>query len=106
MSFTQLFQDNILIDDSGKVFITDFGVSRILAKSGFTTTSEPFSLRWSSIEILRALSDPRNPNVDADDEEIFYLHTTASDVWAFAMTILQVSGVYTCARSFLVTDTR
>ena len=106
MSFTQLFQDNILIDHSGKVFITDFGVSRILAKSGFTTTSEPFSLRWSSIEILRALSNTTNSNVDADEEEIFYLHTTASDVWAFAMTILQVSGVYTCTSSFPGTNTR
>ena len=87
MELKHLLKDNILIDDHGKVCVTDFGIARILSNRGFTTTSEPFSLRWSSIEILRAVSDT---NMEADDMEIYHLHTLASDVWAFAMTILQV----------------
>ena len=87
MELKHLFKDNILIDDHGKVCVTDFGIARILSSRGFTTTSEPFSLRWSSIEILRAVSCT---DMEADDMEIYHLHTLASDVWAFAMTILQV----------------
>ena len=83
-----LYQDNILIDDSGNVRITDFGISRVLAVRGFTTTSASFSLRWSSVEILRAVSGYDN---HADVDAVHHYHTEASDIWASAITVVQAS---------------
>ena len=80
-----------MIDESGKAVITDFGLSRILTKKGFTTKAAFLSLRWCAIEILVAASDPQG---DIGEEEVYRLHTFASDIWAFGMTILQVKHYY------------
>jgi serine/threonine protein kinase len=65
-------QKNILINDNGEACITDFGVARAVECSGFTTIAG--SYRWMAPEFF---------------DEISSL-TTAVDVWAFAMTVLEV----------------
>ncbi|KAF8589944.1 ras GEF [Ramaria rubella] len=66
---------NILISDTGRPCLSDFGLSRVLKLEGMTTSSElAGSLRWMSPELLR------------DD----VVPSTSSDVWAYAMTILEV----------------
>ena len=67
---------NILINDQGDVCITDFGLSRILECSGFTTRPGG-TLRWMALELIP---------VDDADRRV----TTYTDVWAFAMTVLEV----------------
>ncbi|KIJ52447.1 hypothetical protein M422DRAFT_156722 [Sphaerobolus stellatus SS14] len=67
---------NILISDKGVPHLSDFGLSRILRESfGLTTSSEAGgALRWMAPELFH--------------EKV----TTASDVWAYGMTILEVTS--------------
>lgn len=62
--------------------ISDFGLSRVLETTGFTTKAVGGTCRWMAQELL----DPP----EEDDEGDTPLVTTASDVWAFAMTVLEV----------------
>ena len=71
-----------MINDHGAACLSDFGISRILHRSGFTTKSVAGTVRWMAVELL--ISDD-----DADDDATFAV-TTESDVWAFAMTVLEV----------------
>ncbi|KIJ47193.1 hypothetical protein M422DRAFT_778154 [Sphaerobolus stellatus SS14] len=65
---------NILVSEDGTPCITDFGLSRLLKKSGLTTSSDVVgSLRWMAPELLQ------NQKV-----------TNASDVWAFGMMMIEV----------------
>ncbi|KAF9443790.1 kinase-like protein, partial [Macrolepiota fuliginosa MF-IS2] len=64
---------NILVSDY-QARLTDFGVARMLNKTGYTTTVGG-TCRWMAPELL----DDHQPPP-----------TLASDVWAFGMTILQV----------------
>jgi len=73
---------NILIDDDGSAVITDFGLSRILSERGFTTEDIGGSVRWMAPELLI-------PPKCADGSEELAV-TFASDVWAFAMTVIEV----------------
>ncbi|KXN87457.1 Protein sevenless [Leucoagaricus sp. SymC.cos] len=66
---------NIMVTDDRHARLADFGVAKMLYVSGYTTTSIGGSCRWMSPEILEG-SDPSA--------------TVASDIWAFAMTILQL----------------
>ncbi|KAF9442881.1 kinase-like protein [Macrolepiota fuliginosa MF-IS2] len=66
---------NILVSDLHTACLTDFGVSKMLNVTGYTTTPKGTD-RFTSPELL------------IDHETSF---TRASDIWAFGMTVLQVS---------------
>ncbi|KAG1818346.1 kinase-like domain-containing protein [Suillus variegatus] len=72
---------NILIDDAGNAVLADFGHSRILGISGFTTNRRTVAgtFRYMAPELMV----PEN-------EEITPTPTTASDVWAAGMTGLEI----------------
>lgn len=71
------------MNDEQEACITDFGLSRILEVSGFTTDSVGGTGRWKAYELLAyevlGMSVPRI--------------TPASDVWAFGMTALEVRSL-------------
>lgn len=72
---------NILIDDAGNAVLADFGHSRILGISGFTTnrTTVAGTFRYMAPELMV----PEN-------NEITPTPTIASDVWAAGMTGLEI----------------
>lgn len=69
----------MLINDNGEACLTDFGLSRILQTSGFTTKTSSGTWRFMALELI-----------EGEDEETLPKVTKASDVWAFAMTVLEV----------------
>ena len=80
-----------MINDNNEVCLADFGLSRFLETSGFTTTTVNGATRWMAHELL-ILPD------DYDDEirNAGLLYTTATDVWAFAMTTIEARCMYIC----------
>lgn len=60
--------------------LTDFGLSKILNTSGFTTKNIGGTCRWMAPELMQYSQD--------DDAE--FGPTKATDVWAFGMTVLEV----------------
>ncbi|KAG2153303.1 kinase-like domain-containing protein [Suillus clintonianus] len=72
---------NILIDDTGKAVLADFGHSRILGVSGFTTitTTTAGTFRYMAPELMVPETHDSTPTP-----------TTASDVWAAGMTGLEI----------------
>ncbi|KAG2069628.1 kinase-like protein [Suillus decipiens] len=72
---------NILIDDAGNAVLADFGQSRILEASGFTTstTTTAGTFRYMAPELMV----PENPDTTPTP-------TMASDVWAAGMTGLEI----------------
>jgi len=87
---------NILIDDSGQAMLCDFALSRSLGRSGLGTplgTCKTLELshaedinpvtirgwRWMACELM----------LD-DDAECIQRATTQTDVWAFAMTAIEI----------------
>jgi serine/threonine protein kinase len=73
------WQKNILIDNAGNAVLADFGQSRILGVSGFTTMTVAGTHRYMAPELLI----PENPDASP-------MSTKASDVWAAGMTGLEV----------------
>lgn len=73
---------NILIDDNGQVKVADFGLSRILKTSGFTTKTASGTLRWMALELYETS--------EGEEEESAPRVTMEADVWALAMTIVEV----------------
>ncbi|KAI5120728.1 hypothetical protein M0805_006434 [Coniferiporia weirii] len=80
--------DNILVDQSGKPLICDFGVSRILIVSqtlaGLTLPECLAGLgttRWMARELLNY--DPDNPN-------IIVSNTKETDIWSYGMTLYEL----------------
>ncbi|KZT21083.1 kinase-like protein [Neolentinus lepideus HHB14362 ss-1] len=97
-----LKSNNILINDAGQATLCDFGLSRILETSGFTTKSIGGNCRWMSPELLFPDEDS-TPTIDRECNSDSVSRRTnnstsnnaprvtpASDVWAFGMTILEV----------------
>ncbi|KAG2109255.1 kinase-like domain-containing protein [Suillus discolor] len=72
---------NILIDDAGNAVLADFGHSRILGISGFTTNRS--TVAGTSRYMAPELMVPEN-------DEITPTPTKASDVWAAGMTGLEI----------------
>lgn len=81
MFFSHPFQSNILIGDCEEAILSDYGLSRILERSGFTTTTQSATWRYMAPELLSVRDDAEHsPRV-----------TMATDVWSFAMTVIEVS---------------
>jgi serine/threonine protein kinase len=76
-------QNNILVNDKGEASITDFGLSRVIDKTGFSTVSSG-SLRCLAYELV------------IGEAKV----TKATDVWAFGMTVLAVC-IFVSIRSVL-----
>jgi len=68
---------NILVNDKLEPCLTDFGLSRILRASGFTTQTPAGTVRYMAHELIALLDDI--PRV-----------TAATDVWSFSMTIVEI----------------
>jgi serine/threonine protein kinase len=77
----QFRQSNILVNDKNEASIADFGLSRILETSGFTTKSIAGTSRWMACELIAP---------EEEDEDHPPELTKATDVWAFAMTVIEV----------------
>ena len=81
-------QENILIDEEGRAYLADVGLTRVagdlsstVSTSATSTTNGGFSVRWSPPELL--------------DPEMFQSKrgrpTKKADIYSMAMTIYQVS---------------
>lgn len=70
-----ILQCNILINDDGEASLADFGLSRILQASGFTTKTASGTWRFMPPELLVGQIQQVTP---------------AADVWSFAMTVIEV----------------
>ncbi|KAH7928694.1 kinase-like protein [Leucogyrophana mollusca] len=75
---------NILINDQGEACLTDFGLSRIIETTGFTTKNLSGTTRHLAYELLLVSSDPELASPTA------LRVTVATDIWAFGMTALQI----------------
>jgi serine/threonine protein kinase len=73
------------VNDKHEAVLTDFGLSRILETSGFTNKLTGGTCRWMAHELIA----PRD-----DDDDYSPPVTTATDVWAFAMTVIEVRLLY------------
>jgi serine/threonine protein kinase len=71
---------NILVNDKGEALLCDFGLARLLEYSGCTTDNIVGTARWMAPELIVSGPVLKLPQV-----------TTCTDVWAFAMTALEVS---------------
>lgn len=85
---TRSHQANVLVDEKGRAKLADFGLSSIIYEAGsyqkFSLTATPQgTLRWMAPE----LHDPEDAGIGEDDA----LLTAASDVYAFAMVMLEVT---------------
>jgi serine/threonine protein kinase len=78
---TDHLQSNILIDDNGGANITDFGLSRILEASGFTTKTAAGTYRYMAPELYSDCEE---------DDGYLPRATVATDVWAYSMTAIEV----------------
>ena len=67
-----------MVDDEGAAKLIDFGVSRITSEHGYTTSGSGASWAWAAPEL-----------VPYDD--IAVAKTIYSDIWALALTFLEVS---------------
>ncbi|KAI5121783.1 hypothetical protein M0805_009594 [Coniferiporia weirii] len=79
---SDLKADNVLIGRSGQPLICDFGISRMITSSQTLSSAHDGSVRgstrWMSVELF---------GIDSDVDPI---HTKASDIWAFGMTVYEV----------------
>jgi serine/threonine protein kinase len=82
VSISHKSQSNILINGNGEASLADFGLSRILEKSGFTTRTTSGTWRYMALELV---SPP-----GGEYEDFIPRVTAATDVWAFAMTVVEV----------------
>jgi len=70
-----------MVDDMGNPKLIDFGVSRITGEGGYTTSGQGISWAWAAPELLFAPDDELTPK------------TTASDVYALAITYVEESSL-------------
>lgn len=74
-------QANVLVDDSGNAVLADYGLTFVIDQSEFTTTKIAGPARWTAPEILDS------PEGEEYNEPHY---STKSDVFAFAMTFIEV----------------
>lgn len=77
MSISHYLQSNVLINDKGEACVSDYGLSRFLEKSGLTTKTQSATWRHS-------------PPQRFHEDEAISRPTKATDVWSFAMTVVEV----------------
>lgn len=82
------YQDNILLHD-GKAYLTDFGISRIVAYKGLSTKVHGV-LNFRAPELFRVGANPGNYLLEEDG----FKPSTFSDVYSFGMMFYHV-----CQRS-------
>ena len=82
VSISRQLQKNILIDDNGNARLTDFGLSCILQTSGYTRSTPSGTVRWMARELVA--------NSETWKEQPDPQPTTEADVWAFALTGIEV----------------
>ena len=82
----------MLVNDNHEASLIDFGLSRILQQSGFTTKTMAGSWRWMAPELFNEIEGQPNPRV-----------TAASDTYSFSMTVIEVSPSLASISSALLT---
>ena len=85
-----VYKTNVLINDSGEASLADFGTSRILRTSGYTTKNVSGTRRWSAVELLKE-------ELDGDVEILSTRISKETDIWALGMTVLEVRITCTTA---------
>jgi hypothetical protein len=78
-------QSNVIVDDNGYPRICDYDLVFIIDPSEFTSIKTAGACRWTALEIM----NPPEGAVSADGS--LALFTTESDIYAFAMTVLEVT---------------
>jgi len=68
--------------------ICDYGLAFIIEPSDFTSTKTAGVCRWTAPEIM----NPPEDTTYADDSSALF--TKESDVYAFAMTVLEVNSIF------------
>jgi serine/threonine protein kinase len=85
-------QHNVVIDDQGNPRVCDFGRSKVLEQTGYTT-----KLLATAIYMAPELIDDECTDQDDDSQELFAACLTkASDVYAFGMVALEVCSEFVC----------
>jgi len=72
---------NILVDADGNPRICDYGLAFIIEPSEFTSIKTAGACRWTAPEIMNPPHDAKSANA---------LFTIESDIYSFAMTVLEV----------------
>ena len=75
-----VYKTNVLINDSGEASLADFGTSRILRTSGYTTKNVSGTRRWSAVELLKE-------ELDGDVEILSTRISKETDIWALGMVV-------------------
>lgn len=80
------WQANILVDDQGRACLCDIGLSLLIEPSEFTSIKTAGACRWTAPEIM----SPPEETDSIPESESTTLFTLESDIYAFAMTLLEV----------------
>ncbi len=80
---TYRLQDNVLVSPKKQALLTDFGISQMTSLSTvYSSDTVKGSGRWQAIEFFSFREEDDPPP----------LHTIATDVWAFGMTIYVITS--------------
>ena len=80
-------QSNVLIDGDGNPRICDYGLAFIIEPSEFTSIKTAGACRWTAPEIMNPPEETTSTN------DSLALFTRESDVYAFAMTVIEVNKI-------------
>ena len=81
-------QSNVLIDGDGNPRICDYGLAFIIEPSEFTSIKTAGACRWTAPEIMNPPEDTTSTN------DSLALFTKESDIYAFAMTVIEVNEIH------------
>jgi serine/threonine protein kinase len=83
-----------LVDDSGKLYIADFGISVFLAEADNATfnSMHPGNTRWMAPELFMSSLDEEDSEEDSEIQLPQKL-TKAGDIYSFGCMMLQVCWV-------------